>query len=192
MDGVELELVCLCGFENFERVVVQRKPNPPVVTDFVACGEWPNLGALLGGSVSSRDRRVGLTRREPALEVADVLAIENGAPDLQQRASPLASPAHVSVSFHALADHVVDHRLCAGRRDRESERPSTSVVDELGRAAPQVANEASQRVVSSDHPVSRRSASSSSKQSDFRPFQSSHFAATTSRCKRSFVYASAP
>jgi hypothetical protein len=37
MDGVELELVCPCGFENFERVVVQRKPHAPVVTDFVAC-----------------------------------------------------------------------------------------------------------------------------------------------------------
>ena len=37
MDGVELELVCPCGHENFERIVVQRKPHPPVVTDFVAC-----------------------------------------------------------------------------------------------------------------------------------------------------------
>jgi hypothetical protein len=37
MDGVELELVCLCGFENFERVVVRRKPHDPIVTDFVAC-----------------------------------------------------------------------------------------------------------------------------------------------------------
>jgi hypothetical protein len=37
LDGVELELVCLCGYENFERVVVQRKPHAPVVTDFVAC-----------------------------------------------------------------------------------------------------------------------------------------------------------
>ena len=37
MDGVELELVCPCGYENFERVVVQRKPHPPIVTDFVAC-----------------------------------------------------------------------------------------------------------------------------------------------------------
>ena len=37
MDGVELELVCPCGFENFERVVVQRKPHAPIVTDFVAC-----------------------------------------------------------------------------------------------------------------------------------------------------------
>jgi hypothetical protein len=34
---VELELVCPCGYENFERVVVQRKPHPPIVTDFVAC-----------------------------------------------------------------------------------------------------------------------------------------------------------
>jgi hypothetical protein len=31
MDGMELELVCPCGFENFERIVVQRKPHPPVV-----------------------------------------------------------------------------------------------------------------------------------------------------------------
>jgi hypothetical protein len=37
IDGAELELVCLCGHENFQRVVVQRKPNPPIVTDFVAC-----------------------------------------------------------------------------------------------------------------------------------------------------------
>jgi hypothetical protein len=37
MDGVELELVCLCGFENFERVVVQRSRHDPIVTDFVAC-----------------------------------------------------------------------------------------------------------------------------------------------------------
>src|SRR5689334_446222 len=37
MDGVELDLVCPCGFENFERIVVQRKPHAPIVTDFVAC-----------------------------------------------------------------------------------------------------------------------------------------------------------
>jgi hypothetical protein len=37
MDGAELELDCSCGFENFERIVVQRKPNAPIVTDFVAC-----------------------------------------------------------------------------------------------------------------------------------------------------------
>ena len=37
MDGVELELVCACGHENFERIVVHRKPHPPIVTDFVAC-----------------------------------------------------------------------------------------------------------------------------------------------------------
>jgi hypothetical protein len=33
MDVVELELMCPCGYENFERVVVQRKPHAPVVTD---------------------------------------------------------------------------------------------------------------------------------------------------------------
>ena len=37
MDGVELDLICPCGYENFERIVVQRKPHPPIVTDFVAC-----------------------------------------------------------------------------------------------------------------------------------------------------------
>lgn len=37
IDGVELELECPCGFENFERVIVQRRPGSPVVTDFVAC-----------------------------------------------------------------------------------------------------------------------------------------------------------
>ena len=37
MDGVELELVCPCGFEHFERVIVQRLPQAPIVTDFVAC-----------------------------------------------------------------------------------------------------------------------------------------------------------
>ena len=37
LDGAELELVCPCGFENFERVIVQRKPHPLIVTDFVAC-----------------------------------------------------------------------------------------------------------------------------------------------------------
>lgn len=37
IDGAELELVCLCGYEHFQRVIVQRKPHPPIVTDFVAC-----------------------------------------------------------------------------------------------------------------------------------------------------------
>jgi hypothetical protein len=37
IEGVELELTCPCGYENFERVVVQRRPHPPIVTDFVAC-----------------------------------------------------------------------------------------------------------------------------------------------------------
>ena len=37
IEGAELELVCTCGYESFERVVVQRKPHAPIVTDFVAC-----------------------------------------------------------------------------------------------------------------------------------------------------------
>ena len=37
LDGAELELACPCGYENFERVIVQRKPHAPIITDFVAC-----------------------------------------------------------------------------------------------------------------------------------------------------------
>ena len=29
--------MCPCGFENFERIIVQRKQHPPIVTEFVAC-----------------------------------------------------------------------------------------------------------------------------------------------------------
>jgi len=28
---------CLCGSIDFERIVVQRQPNAPITTDFVAC-----------------------------------------------------------------------------------------------------------------------------------------------------------
>ena len=28
---------CPCGSIDFERIVVQRKPNAPITTDFVAC-----------------------------------------------------------------------------------------------------------------------------------------------------------
>jgi hypothetical protein len=37
MEGSDIGLICPCGCENFDRVVVQRKPGPPIVTDFVAC-----------------------------------------------------------------------------------------------------------------------------------------------------------
>ena len=37
MSAAELGLECLCGGDRFERVVVQRLPNPAIVTDFVAC-----------------------------------------------------------------------------------------------------------------------------------------------------------
>ena len=37
LEGADVGLACLCGSESFERVVVQRKPSPPIVTDFVAC-----------------------------------------------------------------------------------------------------------------------------------------------------------
>lgn len=34
---LEPDLVCPCGYENFERVVVERVAGRPIVTDFVAC-----------------------------------------------------------------------------------------------------------------------------------------------------------
>lgn len=37
MNSAGRELICPCGYENFERVVVKRRPGAPVVTDFVAC-----------------------------------------------------------------------------------------------------------------------------------------------------------
>jgi hypothetical protein len=37
MEGSDLALVCLCGFESFTRVIVERRPASPIVTDFVAC-----------------------------------------------------------------------------------------------------------------------------------------------------------
>jgi|KBSMisStandDraft_5_1062788.scaffolds.fasta_scaffold56484_2 hypothetical protein len=49
IDGVALELTCPCGYENFERVVVSRKPHAAVVTDFVACvGCRPCTGFRFG------------------------------------------------------------------------------------------------------------------------------------------------
>ena len=65
MDGVEFELVCPCGYENFERIVVQRRPHPPVVTDFVACVGcravyWLRVGTLIrADSAWSRDAALG-------------------------------------------------------------------------------------------------------------------------------------
>lgn len=37
LDGTALGLVCACGLKKFERIVVDRKPKPPFVTEFVAC-----------------------------------------------------------------------------------------------------------------------------------------------------------
>ena len=37
LEGADHGLVCPCGYENFERVIVRRNPAAPIVTDFVAC-----------------------------------------------------------------------------------------------------------------------------------------------------------
>ena len=36
-DAAEQGVTCACGYENFERVVVERVPGRPIVTDFLAC-----------------------------------------------------------------------------------------------------------------------------------------------------------
>ena len=37
IEGVDFGLVCQCGHENFERVIVRRPGRDPHVSDFVAC-----------------------------------------------------------------------------------------------------------------------------------------------------------
>ena len=37
IEGADFGLVCQCGAENFERVIVRRPGRDPHVTDFVAC-----------------------------------------------------------------------------------------------------------------------------------------------------------
>ena len=37
IEGADFGLVCPCGYENFERVIVRRPGREPHVTDFVAC-----------------------------------------------------------------------------------------------------------------------------------------------------------
>jgi hypothetical protein len=59
MDGVELELVCPCGFENFERIVVQRRPHAPIVTDFVACVGCRSMYFSPVRALDAPERRVG-------------------------------------------------------------------------------------------------------------------------------------
>ena len=39
LDGRDLGLGCLCGSNTFSRVVVHRRPDTPIVTEFVACIE---------------------------------------------------------------------------------------------------------------------------------------------------------
>jgi len=36
-DGGDFPGECLCGSIDFERIALQRKPNAPITTDFVAC-----------------------------------------------------------------------------------------------------------------------------------------------------------
>ena len=64
-----------------------------------------NCGPLLREQMSPRKRRKLLTWRVPALEIANVLAIEHGASDLQQRVGACASPAHVADRRRRRARH---------------------------------------------------------------------------------------
>lgn len=81
IDRAELEIHCLCGdSENFERVIVQRKPHPPIVTDFVACVA---CRAMYFAPVPQRDPPERLAGR-------DLGAIGGPAPDGYK--GPLFSP----------------------------------------------------------------------------------------------------
>lgn len=53
MEGADVGLACLCGSENFDRVIVHRKPGPPIVTDFVACIGCRTMFHLPAGGIMS-------------------------------------------------------------------------------------------------------------------------------------------
>jgi hypothetical protein len=69
MDSGDFPGECLCGSIDFERIVVQRKPNPPITTDFVAClacramyfraAAADRRNAAAGTDQRRRDRRAG-------------------------------------------------------------------------------------------------------------------------------------
>lgn len=61
MDADELELTCACRYENFDRIVVQRRPQPPIVTDFVACNTmyWAPGGPSSPPQLSSVRMSIG-------------------------------------------------------------------------------------------------------------------------------------
>jgi len=93
-------------------------------------GSGQICGPPLREQTSPRKRLELLAWRVPALEVAQVEPVEDGATDLHQRVGALASPEHVAVPFQALANQIVNDGLCARGRDRKVKRASTCVVDE--------------------------------------------------------------
>ena len=99
----------------------------PVLAEIIerlASLERPKSEARFGRSVKVSRVRGRSIWRIPALEVSDVLPVEYGATHLQQRVCSDASPLHVPVAFHALANHVVDDRFSAGAREWLSSRPA--------------------------------------------------------------------
>ena len=61
------EPVCGCGYENFERVIVERIANRPIVTDFLACvGCRAMYFAPLGKSKPPAPRSPAEPPRQPS------------------------------------------------------------------------------------------------------------------------------
>ncbi|MCY0852607.1 hypothetical protein [Cupriavidus sp. D39] len=63
----------------------------------------------LAHAAGSRKSLYSPVRRVPKLEIAYVMAIENGTSHLQQGIGYRNRPAHMSIPLHALANDVVDH-----------------------------------------------------------------------------------
>ena len=61
------EPVCGCGYENFERVIVERIANRPIITDFLACvGCRAMFFAPLGKSKPPAPRSQAEPPRQPS------------------------------------------------------------------------------------------------------------------------------
>jgi len=112
MDGEYFPGECLCGSIDFERIVVQRKPNTPITTDFVAClqcramyfvplppivvtpREGPTGGGAIGGPDGGRSCNSPPQRREnpPLKGEAAPIGLPLASASLSELSSRLAAP----------------------------------------------------------------------------------------------------
>lgn len=103
----------------------------------------PNLGRREGAGTP----RHHSARWIPALEVSDILSVEDSASHLQERVRPHARPLHVPITFHALTNDVVDNGFSSSTRERLPICPAPLIVDQMLCAGLQIPNESTEGVV---------------------------------------------